>query len=96
MYTLFDTDSVKEHTMSQSASAILDDVCQHVRQTALLITTSAVLEWDERTKMPAANAEYRAEQTTLLSGLIHQRWTDEAFVSKVAELARRAAGVRDG
>ncbi len=32
-------------------------------------------------------AEYRAEQTTLLSGLIHQRWTDEAFVAKVAELA---------
>jgi carboxypeptidase Taq len=70
-----------------NSTSLFEDVCTHVRQIWLLITTSAVLEWDERTKMPAANAEYRAEQTTLLSGLIHQRWTDEAFVGKVAELA---------
>ena len=37
--------------------------------------------------MPAAEAEHRAEQTTLLSGMIHQRWTDETFVAKVSELA---------
>ena len=73
--------------MHESSSSLLDEVCQYVRQTSLLTTTSAVLEWDERTKMPAANAEYRAEQTTLLSGMIHQRWTEEAFVGKVAELA---------
>ena len=37
--------------------------------------------------MPVAESEHRADQTTLLSGMIHQRWTDEAFVAKVAELA---------
>ena len=37
--------------------------------------------------MPVAEAEHRADQTTLLSGMIHQRWTDEAFVAKVSELA---------
>jgi carboxypeptidase Taq len=73
--------------MPQSAESLYGDVCAHVRQTWLLATAGAVLDWDERTKMPSANAEYRAEQTTLLSGLTHQRWTDEAFVAKVAELS---------
>ena len=73
--------------MNQSPSALFDEVCQYVRQSSLLNSISTVLEWDERTKMPAANAQYRAEQTTLLSGMIHQRWTDEGFVAKVSELA---------
>jgi carboxypeptidase Taq len=73
--------------MSQSAPALFDEVCQYVRQSSLLGSVSAVLEWDERTMMPAAEAEHRADQTTLLSGMIHQRWTDEAFVAKVSELA---------
>jgi carboxypeptidase Taq len=73
--------------MPDSPESLFEDVCQHVRQTCLLATAGAVLDWDERTKMPSANAEYRAEQTTLLSGLTHQRWTDVAFVAKVAELA---------
>ena len=73
--------------MPQSSSALFDEVCQHVRQSSLLTSVSAVLEWDERTMMPAAEAEHRADQTTLLSGMIHQRWTDEAFVAKVRELA---------
>ncbi|MEI8375341.1 MAG: carboxypeptidase M32 [Planctomycetota bacterium] len=73
--------------MPQSLPALFDEVCQYVRQSSLLASISAVLEWDERTKMPAAEAEHRADQTTLLSGMIHQRWTDEAFVTKVSELA---------
>ncbi len=73
--------------MPQSSPALFDEVCQYVRQSSLLASVSAVLEWDERTKMPAAGAEHRADQTTLLSGMIHQRWTDEAFVAKVSELA---------
>ena len=67
--------------------ALFDEVCQYVRQSSLLASVSAVLEWDERTMMPAAAAEHRADQTTLLSGMIHQRWTEPAFVAKVSELA---------
>ena len=73
--------------MPDSTESLFKEVCTHVRQICLLATTGAILEWDERTKMPSAKAEYRAEQTTLLSGLTHQRWTDESFVAKVAELA---------
>ena len=67
--------------------ALFDEVCQYVRQSSLLASISAVLEWDERTMMPAAEAEHRADQTTLLSGMIHQRWTEPGFVAKVSELA---------
>jgi carboxypeptidase Taq len=70
-----------------ASSSLFDEVCEYVRQSSLLASVSAVLEWDERTMMPAAEAEYRADQTTLLSGMIHQRWTDDAFVAKVSELA---------
>jgi carboxypeptidase Taq len=73
--------------MPESPESLFDDVCKYVRQTCLLSSTGALLDWDERTKMPSANAEFRAEQTTLLSGLTHQRWTDKAFVAKVADLS---------
>ena len=73
--------------MSQPAPALFDDVCQYVRQSSLLTSVSSVLEWDERTMMPAAEGGHRADQTSLLSGMIHQRWTDAAFVAKVSELA---------
>ena len=70
-----------------SPPALFDEVCQYVRKSSLLTSVSNVLDWDEQTMMPRAEAEHRAEQTTLLSGMIHQRWTDDAFVAKVSELA---------
>ena len=73
--------------MAQSPPALFDEVCQYVRQSSLLASVSYVLEWDERTMMPAAESQHRADQTTLLSGMIHQRWIDETFVGKVSELA---------
>ncbi len=51
----------------------------------------ACLEWDERTGLPSGAAEYRADQVTLLSGLIHSRRTDprigEWLVSLGGEIA---------
>ena len=57
------------------------------RRTAVLTSIDAVLGWDERTQMPSAGAEHRAEQSTLLAGLIHQRWTDPKFGQQLEELA---------
>ena len=36
----------------------------------------SLLGWDERTMLPAAAGEYRAEQMTLLAGMLHRRRTD--------------------
>lgn len=54
----------------------LDNLRDHFGTTALLSTTMATLEWDERTGLPAEGASYRADQITLLSGMIHARRTD--------------------
>jgi carboxypeptidase Taq len=59
-----------------SAQQLYEQLCRHARETAILNATESVLGWDERTVMPAAGAEYRAEQMSLLSGMIHRRRTD--------------------
>jgi carboxypeptidase Taq len=69
------------------AESLYQQVCRHARQTALLSSTEELLDWDERTKMPEAAGPYRAEQTTLISGLVHQRWTDPQLVAALSELA---------
>jgi carboxypeptidase Taq len=55
---------------------LYEQLCRHARETALLAATENALGWDERTMLPPEAAEYRAEQMTLLAGLIHQRRTD--------------------
>ena len=72
--------------MTDLAQQIYERLYEHVRRTSLLESIAAALDWDERTMMPAAGSEYRAEQMTALSGMIHQRWTDP----RVGRLARRA------
>jgi carboxypeptidase Taq len=48
---------------------------------------SELLGWDERTKLPPAAGEYRAEQMALLAGLVHQKRTDPRFGEWLALLA---------
>ncbi len=79
--------------MSESVQKAFDELCDHFRKTATLSSIESVLGWDERTQMPPANAEHRAEQMTLLSGMVHQRntdpqvgeWLDELVNSPLAE-----------
>ncbi len=60
-------------------------VCQYARETARWASIAEVLGWDDLTMMPAAGAEHRAEQISLLSGVVHRRriapeygqWLDE-------------------
>src|SRR5436190_9879111 len=64
-----------------------DQLCQHSRQTAMYHSIMALLNWDERTIMPPAEGEYRAEQVTLLSGVIHERETAPQVAAWLGELA---------
>jgi carboxypeptidase Taq len=70
--------------------SLLELTCQWERDTALLESTQATLEWDERTGMPLDAGAYRAEQITYLSGLIHQRRTDGAQADRISQLAELA------
>lgn len=65
---------------------LYQQLCQQTQETALLAATESVLGWDERTMMPPQAAEYRAEQMTLLAGIIHKRRTDERLGDWLGEL----------
>jgi carboxypeptidase Taq len=67
--------------------ATYEKLCAHFREVSLLSSTQSLLGWDERTKLPPAGAEYRAEQMSYLAGLIHQRETAPEVGEWLAELA---------
>jgi len=69
-----------------SSPSNYDRLCAHVREVALLHSTQSLLEWDERTKLPAAGGAYRAEQVSYLAGLIHRRQTDPEVGGLLDEL----------
>jgi carboxypeptidase Taq len=53
-----------------------EELLKRMKEIALLGNTAGVLGWDQEVYMPAANAPYRAEQESLLAGMIHQKFTD--------------------
>src|SRR5688572_14917454 len=63
-----------------------DELCSLTREAALLESVEAQLGWDERTYMPPAAGEYRAEQMTYLSGLVHQKRTNPRLGELLGEL----------
>ena len=73
--------------MSNDAARLYSEVCQHARCTAAFAAILETLGWDERTHLPPAGGDYRAEQSTLLAGLIHQRWVDPKFGQQLDELS---------
>ncbi|MBW3596214.1 MAG: carboxypeptidase M32 [Planctomycetes bacterium] len=73
--------------MTDPHQAMLDKICAHARETAILESAQQLLEWDERTYLPPEAGEYRAEQVAYLAGLIHQRHTDPRLGDWLAELA---------
>src|SRR5262249_9205052 len=70
-----------------SASTAFEELCSLAREAALVESIEATLGWDERTYMPAAAGEYRAEQMTFLSGLLHKKRTSKRLGELLSELA---------
>lgn len=68
-------------------TAEYEELCSLTREASLIESVEAALGWDERTYMPPAAGEYRAEQMTYLSGLAHQRRTDPRLGELLATLA---------
>jgi carboxypeptidase Taq len=66
--------------MSHKAS--YDELIKRVKEVSLIGSCEAVLGWDERTYMPPDGSKHRAEQLTLLSGMMHSKFTDP----KIGEL----------
>jgi carboxypeptidase Taq len=73
--------------LSDAQDAAYQSLCAHARESAKLASIMGILEWDERTKMPPAGGEYRAEQIAFVAGEIHKRQTAPQLGEWLAELA---------
>ncbi|MFZ1936876.1 MAG: carboxypeptidase M32 [Thermoguttaceae bacterium] len=81
--------------MSQDTARLYSEICEHARRTAMLASINETLGWDERTHLPPAGGDYRAEQSTLLAGLIHQSWVDAKFGEQLDQLAAKLKDPND-
>ncbi len=66
--------------------ALYADLRARMREATTLETITAVLEYDDETVMPAAAADYRGEQASLINGLRHDRFTDPKVGELLSEL----------
>lgn len=69
-----------------SAKQAYDEFVKHLRETALLESSAAVLGWDERTYMPRGGAQLRADQLGLLAGMVHEKMTAPRVGELLSEL----------
>jgi carboxypeptidase Taq len=73
--------------MTDAFRSTYDALCAHAREVALLTSTQSLLGWDERTKLPPAGGDYRAQQMSYLAGVIHKKQTAPEVGDWLAELA---------
>ncbi len=59
-------------------------LCAHARETGVLRAVEALLSWDQETYMPPAGAASRAEQSSAMAGIIHERRTDPKLGDLIA------------
>ncbi len=69
-----------------SAEKAYKELTERCREIAVLSSCAGVLGWDERTYMPRGGAQMRAEQLSLLSGMIHSKFTDPRMGELLEEL----------
>lgn len=69
-----------------------DFVCNQARRAMRLQTTADTLEWDERTGMPRGGGDYRAEQVSMLRGMVHELRTDAAYGDALSSLVATIDG----
>src|SRR5437773_1921248 len=70
-----------------TAAKQFEELCSLAHEAALIESIEEALGWDERTYMPGAAGEYRAEQMTFISGLAHQKRTSPRLGELLNELA---------
>jgi len=62
------------------------EIEKYQKEILLLSRISALLNWDNQTYMPKMGGDERAEQTSYISGLIHDKMTDDKFWNLVKRL----------
>lgn len=63
------------------------ELMSRMKELSLLGNAAGLLGWDQEVYMPPANAEYRAEQLSLLAGMCHKKFTSP----EIGELLSQAS-----
>jgi carboxypeptidase Taq len=72
-----------------------EELTRRMAEITLLGTTAAVLGWDQEVYMPEANAAFRADQQSLLAGMMHRKFTDPAMSDLIAQAQSSASFTGD-
>jgi carboxypeptidase Taq len=80
-------------TTSQSPDTAHARLCAALRENAVLGSIGSNMGWDEQTQLPRAGTDLRADQSSLLARLSHQRATDPALGDLIAAAEQAAAGL---
>ncbi len=75
----------------QTPDAWYDELVAHWRKAMLLGSVASQLSWDEQTNLPPGGAAHRAEQLSLLAGLVHERLTSPRIGELIARLEESGA-----
>ncbi len=73
--------------ISSRPQQVFEQLCQYQRETKILQSISALLDWDQQTGMPVAASPYRSQQSAWLAERIHQRQTATQMGQWLNELA---------
>lgn len=72
--------------MSDQTKKALEELTKKVKQLGILNSCTALLGWDERTYMPRKGAAHRAEQQSLLAGMVHEQFTSPRVGDLLSEI----------
>jgi carboxypeptidase Taq len=64
-----------------------ENLCNHFQDIAKLEGINALLGWDERTMLPTGGGAYRADQMSMVAGMIHEKKTQPCVGDWLSELS---------
>ncbi len=68
-------------------------LCAYLRENAVLDSIGSNIGWDEQTQLPKAGTDLRADQSSLLARLSHQRGTDPKLGNLISAAEEAARGM---
>lgn len=87
---------LKSNVVSSFDPKLFDAVCSTAREAMMLQSTADALEWDERTGMPIAAGDYRAQQVSTLRAMVHRLKTGSVYGENLQQLNSELDGKDPG
>jgi carboxypeptidase Taq len=81
--------------MSEMTKELIEELYGLTREITTLNSCISILDWDERTYMPPKGSENRANQMSLLAGMVHDRLTSSRIGEIITELTDNGVNPAD-